>query len=126
MSKTLYKAKRKNWKELPEEQWWVEGAVFHGKEECYILTNIKVTDKWENSEIGADIIGYVVDPKTVRQWIGITDKDNKKIFIGHVVEVIENTLDGETEVSIVKIFPRYKELMRLEYANELKIVGDFS
>lgn len=124
MSETLYKAKRKNWKELPEYEWWVEGAVFHGKKDCYILTNIKVTDKWGNSEIGADVIGYVVDPKTLRQWIGMTDIDNKKIYIGHVVEVNENTLDGDVQISTVKIYPGYEELVRLEHANELKIVGD--
>lgn len=124
MSETLYKAKRKNWKELPEDQSWVEGAVFYGKKECYILTNIKITDEWENSKIGADVIGYIVDPKTIRRWIGITDKDDKKIFIGNVVEVNENTLDGEVQTSTVEIYPGYKELMRLEYANELEIVGD--
>lgn len=117
MSETLYKAKRKNWKELPENNWWVEGAVFYGKEECYILTNIKVTDRWENNEIGADVIGYIVDPKTLRQWTGMTDVNNKRIYTGHVVEVNENTLDGEVEVSTVKIYPGYNELMRLEYAN---------
>ena len=124
MSETLYKAKRKNWKELPEDQWWVEGAVFYGKKDCYILTNIKVTDEWENSEIGADVIGYVVDPKTLRQWIGMIDINNKKIYIGHVVEVNENTLDGEVQISTVEIYPGHRELMRLDYANELKIVGD--
>jgi len=124
LSETLYKAKRKNWEQLPEDEWWVEGAVFYGKKDCYILTNIKVTDEWENSEIGADVIGYIVDPKTIRQWIGITDKDDKKIFIGNVVEVNESTLDGEVQISTVEIYPGWKELMRLEYANELKIVGD--
>lgn len=69
-------------------------------------------------------MGYVVDPKTLRQWIGMTDINNKKIYIGNVVEVNENTLDGDVQISTVKIYPGYEELMRLEYANELKIVGD--
>jgi len=124
LSETLYKAKRKNWKDLPEDEWWVEGAVFHGKKNCNILTNIKVTDEWENSEIGADVIGYIVDSKTIRQWTGITDKNDKKIFIGHVVEVNESILDGKVQISTVKVYPGWRELMRLEYANELKIVGD--
>ena len=25
----LFKAKRKDWRELPKEQWWVEGEVIH-------------------------------------------------------------------------------------------------
>lgn len=97
---------------------------FFMEKDCYILTNIKVTNEWENSEIGSDVIGYIVDPKTLRQWIGIIDKDDKKIFIGHIVEVNESALDGNVEISTVKIYPGYKELIRLKYANELKIIGD--
>lgn len=76
----LYKAKRVNWRELPKEEWWVEGALFEGKENSYIFTNVKVTDKWENSEIGADVIGYLVDPETVCEYTGLTDKNGRKIF----------------------------------------------
>lgn len=65
MRERIFKAKRKNWKELPKEQWWVEGAIFEGKENSYIITNVKITDEWEDSEIGADVIGYLVDPDTI-------------------------------------------------------------
>lgn len=76
----LYKAKRVDWRELSKEGWWVEGALFEGKENSYIFTNVKVTDKWENSEIGADVIGYLVDPETVCEYTGLTDKNGRKIF----------------------------------------------
>lgn len=81
----LYKAKRVNWRELPKEEWWVEGALFEGKENSYIFTNVKVTDKWENSEIGADVIGYLVDPETVCEYTGLTDK-NGRIFEGYIFQ----------------------------------------
>ena len=80
MASRTYKAKRKNWRELPKEKWWVEGAIFEGKENSYIITNVKVTDKWEDSEIGADVIGYLVDPETVCQYTRLTDKNGRKIF----------------------------------------------
>ena len=81
----LYKAKRVNWRELPKEEWWVEGALFEGKENSYIFTNVKVTDKWENSEIGADVIGYLVDHETVCEYTGLTDKNGRKIFENDLV-----------------------------------------
>lgn len=28
MNRDLFKAKRKSWKELPKEEWWVEGYLF--------------------------------------------------------------------------------------------------
>lgn len=81
----LYKAKRVNWRELPKEEWWVEGALFEGKENSYIFTNVKVTDKWENSEIGADAIGYLVDPETSCEYTGLTDKNGKR-FEGYIFQ----------------------------------------
>ena len=85
MASRTYKAKRKNWRELPREKWWVEGAIFEGKENSYIITNVKVTDEWEDSEIGADVIGYLVDPETICQDTGLTDKDGRKIFEGDIL-----------------------------------------
>lgn len=85
MASRTYKAKRKKWRELPREKWWIEGAIFEGKENSYIITNVKVTDEWEDSEIGADVIGYLVDPETICQDTGLTDKNGRKIFEGDIV-----------------------------------------
>lgn len=85
MASKTYKAKRKNWRELPKEQWWVEGAIFEGKENSYIITNVKVTDEWEDSEIGADVIGYLVDADTICQDTKMTDKNGRKIFEGDIL-----------------------------------------
>lgn len=85
MASRTYKAKRKKWRELPKEKWWVEGAIFEGKENSYIITNVKVTDEWKDSEIGADVIGYLVDPETICQDTGLTDKNVKKLFEGDIL-----------------------------------------
>jgi len=117
MASRTYKAKRKNWRELPREKWWIEGAVFEGKENSYIITNVKVTDEWEDSEIGADVIGYLVDPETICQDTGLTDKNGRKIFegdcLGHKQNVVEY-LSGSFVVSgdrLLSMMAKYNEVV---------------
>lgn len=107
MGNRTYKAKRKNWRELPKEKWWVEGAIFEGKENSYIITNVKVTDEWEDSEIGADAIGYLVDAGTICQDTGMTDKDGNQIFEWDIVSCKQyiggNQIDYHIEKGYVEM-----------------------
>ena len=79
----LYKAKRVNWRELPKEEWWVEGNL---------ITN-------ERDEAKA-YIGYLFDvrngvvedfdiveviPETVCEHTGLTDKNGKR-FEGYIFQ----------------------------------------
>lgn len=78
----LFKAKRKNWRELPKEQWWVEGLLWKKKynsDKWYISC---FPDKDDNEEV------YLIDSATICQYIGITDKNGKKIFEKDIIETI--------------------------------------
>lgn len=97
----LYRAKRMNWRELPKEKWWVEGALFEGKENGYIFTNVKVTDKWGKSEIGADVIGYLVDPETICEYTQMTDINKNKIWENDIVLVEHSKLDNDSDDTVL-------------------------
>ena len=64
----LYRAKRKNWRELPKEMWWVEGYLYGIWERRYIL--------WGMTN---DVPNMVeVDPSTICQCTGLRDKNGKR------------------------------------------------
>lgn len=82
----LFKAKRKSWKELPKEEWWVEGYLFDDgmpEPKHYFIGGIIVKpyegtacDKW--NVIGIDFCE--IDINTLCQYTGLTDKNDKKIW----------------------------------------------
>ena len=66
----LFRAKRKNWRELPKEMWWVEGYLYGIWERRYIL--------WGMTN---DVPNMVeVDSSTICQCTGLKDKNGKLIW----------------------------------------------
>lgn len=80
MREILFRAKRKNWRELPKEDWWVEGSYHHQTdyygESCdkhYII---------DGTETDMEGYGghYEIDPETICQFTGLMDKNGKRIW----------------------------------------------
>lgn len=81
----LYKAKRVNWRELPKEEWWVEGYyVKHGSRHWIYTGKIQ----YMYYPVCADLpTKCEVEEETVCEYTGFTDKNRRKIFEGDIVKI---------------------------------------
>ena len=107
MREILFRAKRKNWRNLPKEEWWVEGSYHHQTDyygdpcdKHYIIDGTE-TDMEGYGE------HYEIDSETLCQCTGKSDEDGKKIFEGDIVGFMDlySTENGYSEKSCLgKVF----------------------
>lgn len=83
MREHLYKAKRTNWRELPKEEWWVEGNLITNEKDetkAYIGYLFDV-----RNGVVEDFDIVEVIPETICEYTGLTDKNGKR-FEGYIFQ----------------------------------------
>lgn len=89
----LYKAKRVNWMELPKEEWWVEGYyVKHGSRHWIYTGEIQYMYYPACADLPTK---YEVEEETVCEYVGLQDKNKRKIFEWDICK------DGDNVVRIL-------------------------
>ena len=100
----LYRAKRKNWRELPKDKWWVEGYLYGIWERRYIL--------WGMTN---DVPNMVeVDPTTICQCTELKDKNGKLIWENDIIEAHLDNLFPEDISRFQVLWKDYSFKIRLE------------
>ena len=97
MREIIFKAKRKDWKKLPKEEWWIEG--YYRRIPCMGLHEHYIMPQNPKNRVEQ----YEIDVNTLCQFAGFTDENGRKIWENDILRGHNND-DDLSKVSFGKFY----------------------
>ena len=119
----LYRAKRVDWRELPKEEWWVEGNLLISEDDYYIIPDFGVScvEKLNNYVCDKPITlhAFEVDKETVCEYTQMTDINKNKIWENDIVLVEHSKMDKESDDTVfIPDIIEYTRNYAVEFVNK--------
>ena len=86
MREILFRAKRKIWRELSKEEWWVEGSYHHQTDYYGELCDKHYIIDGTETDMEGYGGHYEIDPETLCQFTGMLDKNGNRIWENDIVK----------------------------------------
>ena len=117
MREILFKAKRKNWRDLPKEEWWVEGYYCYFMDaHCVLPRNLD----YDAAMFGEQKAFVIIDPETLCQFTGLNDKNGKRIWENDIVSCEHEKYPDDNPLEVYPLMPdpiKYKRNYAVEFIN---------
>lgn len=123
MREILFHAKRKNWRDLQKEEWWVEGVPIEIKDKMYMAVEYTDSEQITDFELAQYILKKIfaeIDPETLCQYTWLTDKNGKRIWENDIVSCEHEKYPESDPIEVYPLFPepiKYKRNYVVEFIN---------
>lgn len=109
---------------------WVEGYLWIGNDSCYIISNNRGITYYEK-ESRVMAFASEVDPETVCQYTGLTDKGSRKIWENDIIRYNKKLfrVAWEADCTHFAAYPldkeiRYAPCLNIGTMKSVEVIGD--